>query len=90
MWFSFLQKAKKKKIDKKSPEDLGVDVAPRIEVLNVVDPPVRSAGVKVETVDDLLTKLKEHGFPAWDTTTWISIPNIVYISIPTNILLYLN
>ncbi|XP_031555215.1 electron transfer flavoprotein subunit beta-like [Actinia tenebrosa] len=59
-----IMKAKKKKIDKKTPEDLGVDVSPRIEILNVTDPPVRSAGIKVETVDDLVAKLKEHGFPA--------------------------
>jgi len=58
------QKAKKKKIDKKNPGDLGVDITPHVEVLEVVDPPSRSAGVKVETVDDLLAKLKEHGFPA--------------------------
>ena len=56
------QKAKKKKIDKKSPDDLGVDVAPRIETISVIDPPVREAGVKVETVDDLVGKLKEQGF----------------------------
>ncbi|EDO26393.1 predicted protein, partial [Nematostella vectensis] len=56
-------KAKKKKIDKKTPEDLGVDVTPRIQILNVQDPPVREAGIKVETVDDLVTKLKDAGFP---------------------------
>lgn len=60
--YSESQKAKKKKIDKKSPGDLGVDVAPRIETVSVVDPPVREAGVKVETVDDLVGKLKEQGF----------------------------
>ncbi|KAK3724339.1 hypothetical protein QZH41_010847 [Actinostola sp. cb2023] len=59
-----IMKAKKKKIDKKNPADLGVDISPHIEILDVVDPPVRSSGVKVETVDDLLGKLKEHGFPA--------------------------
>lgn len=57
-----MQKAKKKKVDKKSPADLGVDISPRLEVLSVVDPPVRQAGIKVETVDDLISKLKEHGF----------------------------
>ena len=60
--FWILQKAKKKKIDKKSPGDLGVDIAPRIETISVVDPPVREAGIKVETVDDLVAKLKEQGF----------------------------
>ena len=60
--FGNLQKAKKKKIDKKSPADLGVDVSPRVDILSVVDPPVREAGIKVETVDDLIGKLKDHGF----------------------------
>ncbi|KAJ7392869.1 hypothetical protein OS493_010530 [Desmophyllum pertusum] len=57
-----IMKAKKKKIDKKSPGDLGVDVAPRVETISVLDPPVREAGIKVETVDDLVAKLKEQGF----------------------------
>ena len=57
-----LQKAKKKKIDKKTPGDLGVDITPRIVTLSVEDPPVREAGIKVETVDDLVTKLKDKGF----------------------------
>lgn len=56
------QKAKKKKIDKKKPGDLGIDISPRIETLSVEDPPVREAGIKVESVDDLVEKLKEHGF----------------------------
>ncbi|KAK2573649.1 Electron transfer flavoprotein subunit beta [Acropora cervicornis] len=55
-------KAKKKKIDKKSPSDLGIDIAPRVETVSVEDPPVREAGIKVETVDDLVVKLKDHGF----------------------------
>nr|XP_058941794.1 electron transfer flavoprotein subunit beta-like [Pocillopora verrucosa] len=57
-----IMKAKKKKIDKKSPSDLGVDVSPRVETLKVEDPPVREAGIKVETVDDLVGKLKDNGF----------------------------
>ena len=60
--FCISQKAKKKKIDKKSPSDLGVDVSPRVETLKVEDPPVSEAGIKVETVDDLVGKLKDHGF----------------------------
>ena len=60
--FCISQKAKKKKIDKKSPSDLGVDVLPRVETLKVEDPPVREAGIKVETVDDLVGKLKDNGF----------------------------
>lgn len=57
-----IMKAKKKKIDKKSPSDLGIDIAPRVETVSVEDPPVREAGMKVETVDDLVVKLKDHGF----------------------------
>lgn len=60
--FCISQKAKKKKIDKKSPSGLGVDVSPRVETLKVEDPPVREAGIKVETVDDLVGKLKDNGF----------------------------
>ena len=51
-------KAKKKIIDQKSPSDYGVDVAPRLKVLKVVEPPKRQAGVKVETVSELVEKLK--------------------------------
>merc|ERR1712168_1443721 len=40
-----IMKAKKKKIAKKTVKDLGVDISPRIEVLSVVDPPVREAGI---------------------------------------------
>merc|ERR1711907_548927 len=39
-------KAKKKKIDKMAADDFGVDLSPRIKVLSVEDPPVRSAGIK--------------------------------------------
>ena len=51
-------KAKKKKIDKMTVEDLGVDVSNRLKVVSVEPPPVRSAGIKVESVDELLDKLK--------------------------------
>ena len=57
-----IMKAKKKKIDKMKPEDLGVDVTPRQEVISVEDPPVRQAGSTVADVDELLAKLKEKGF----------------------------
>jgi len=40
------------------PEDLGVDVAARIKILKVVEPPVRSAGIKVADVAALVDKLK--------------------------------
>ena len=53
-----IMKAKKKPIDEKSPEDYGVDVAPRLEVLKTVEPPARQAGVKVADVAELVAKLK--------------------------------
>ena len=46
---------------KKSVADLGIDLAPRHLVLSVVEPPVRQAGHKVETVEELVGKLKELG-----------------------------
>jgi electron transfer flavoprotein beta subunit len=53
-----IMKAKKKPIDEKTPQDYGVDVAPRLEVLKTVEPPKRQAGVKVTSVADLVGKLK--------------------------------
>lgn len=57
-----IMKAKKKKIDKITAADLGVDLAPRIEIISVLDPPVRESGQSVADVPELLTKLKEKGF----------------------------
>jgi len=57
-----IMKAKKKKVVKVKPADLGVDTTPRIEVINVSDPPVREAGQMVADVDELVAKLKEKGF----------------------------
>jgi electron transfer flavoprotein beta subunit len=51
-------KAKKKPLETLKPEDLGVDVAPRIKTLKVSEPPVRGAGIRVGDVDQLLDKLK--------------------------------
>lgn len=56
-----IMKAKKKPLEKLTAKDLGVDLAPRIKVVSVNEPPVREAGAKVEDVDQLLTKLKELG-----------------------------
>uniref|UniRef100_A0A3Q3ETI7 Electron transfer flavoprotein subunit beta n=1 Tax=Labrus bergylta TaxID=56723 RepID=A0A3Q3ETI7_9LABR len=56
-----IMKAKKKKIANVKPADLGVDLTSRLEVLRVDEPPQREAGVKVETVDDLVSKLKDAG-----------------------------
>ncbi len=53
-----IMKAKKKPIDMLSPEDLGVDVTPRLETLQVVEPPPRQAGVIVDSVAALVDKLK--------------------------------
>jgi electron transfer flavoprotein beta subunit len=53
-----IMKAKKKPLDVKEVGDYGVDVAPRLEVVKVTEPPKREAGVKVESVADLVEKLK--------------------------------
>jgi electron transfer flavoprotein beta subunit len=53
-----IMKAKKKPMEIFKPEDLGVDVATRIKTLKVVEPPVRSAGIKVADVAALVDKLK--------------------------------
>ncbi|MEK9708187.1 MAG: electron transfer flavoprotein subunit beta/FixA family protein [Alphaproteobacteria bacterium] len=53
-----IMKAKKKPIDEIAPADLGVDIAPRLATLKVEEPPTRQAGVMVESVADLVDKLK--------------------------------
>ena len=53
-----IMKAKKKQLDIVKPEDLGVDVAPRITTLKVAEPAKRGAGVKVPDVATLVEKLK--------------------------------
>jgi len=53
-----IMKAKKKQLDNFKPEDLGVDVSPRITTLKVSEPPKRSAGIKVPDVATLVDKLK--------------------------------
>ena len=52
-------KAKKKQLDVKAPGDFGVDIASRLKVLKVTEPPTREAGVKVESITELVTKLKD-------------------------------
>ena len=54
-------KAKSKPLATKSPGDYGVDVAPRLETLKVSEPPKRTAGIKVGSVDELVAKLKDMG-----------------------------
>ncbi|MNC89713.1 Electron transfer flavoprotein subunit beta [compost metagenome] len=51
-------KAKKKPLETFKPGDLGVDVAPRLKVIKVNEPPKRQAGVKVGSVAELVAKLK--------------------------------
>ena len=53
-----IMKAKKKPIEQLTPEDLGVDVTPRLTTLEVVEPPKRQAGIKVESVAELVDKLR--------------------------------
>ncbi len=53
-----IMKAKKKPLDVVTPDELGVDLAPTVEVLSVEPPAEREAGIKVETVDELVDKLK--------------------------------
>jgi electron transfer flavoprotein beta subunit len=53
-----IMKAKKKPIDEVTPADLGVDSAPRLQTLKVEEPPVRQAGVMVDSVAALVDKLK--------------------------------
>ena len=54
-----IMKAKKKPLEEKTPADYGVDVSPRLTVLNTVEPAGRKAGVKVASVADLIAKLKD-------------------------------
>lgn len=53
-----IMKAKKKQLDTFTPEDLGVDVTPRIKTLKVSEPPARKAGITVPDVATLVDKLK--------------------------------
>ncbi len=53
-----IMKAKKKPLDNVKPEELGVDVTPRLKTLKVAEPPKRGAGIKVPDVATLVDKLK--------------------------------
>jgi len=53
-----IMKAKKKQLDTLKPEELGVDVTPRLKTLKVSEPPKRGAGIKVPDVATLVDKLK--------------------------------
>ncbi|MFK8022011.1 MAG: electron transfer flavoprotein subunit beta/FixA family protein [Pseudomonadales bacterium] len=53
-----IMKAKKKPMDVKTPEDYGVDVTPTVNLVKVTPPPERQAGIIVESVSELVEKLK--------------------------------
>ena len=53
-----IMKAKKKPLETLTPEGLGVDVAPRLKTLRVQEPPKRSAGMMVKSVQELVEKLR--------------------------------
>ncbi|AOF80310.1 electron transfer flavodomain protein [Methyloversatilis sp. RAC08] len=53
-----IMKAKKKPLDTLTPDELGVDVTPRLTTLRVAEPPKRQAGVKVADVAELVAKLR--------------------------------
>ncbi|GAA3997926.1 electron transfer flavoprotein subunit beta/FixA family protein [Sphingomonas humi] len=59
-----IMKAKSKPMAAKTPADYGVDTAPRLETLKVVEPAKRQGGAKVGSVDELVTKLKSLGVVA--------------------------
>ena len=53
-----IMKAKRKPMDILTPEELGVDIAPRLRVLSVDPPEERQAGIRVENVEELVDKLR--------------------------------
>ncbi len=56
-----IMKAKRKPIDMKTASDYGVDMTPRVTTLKVEEPAKRSAGIKVESVAELVATLKDKG-----------------------------
>ena len=54
-----IMKAKRKPLDEKTPADYGVDISPRLEIINTTEPAARAAGVKVADVAELVAKLKD-------------------------------
>jgi len=53
-----IMKAKKKPLDIMSPDELGVDITPRLTIVKVSEPPAREEGVKVADVNELVEKLR--------------------------------
>ncbi len=56
-----IMKAKRKPVDRLTPADLGVDPSPRLIYTRFEEPPRREAGIRVESVDELVEKLVEKG-----------------------------
>ena len=56
-----IMKAKKKPLDHKTIDEYGVDVTPRLTILETSEPEARASGIKVGSVDELIGKLKEAG-----------------------------
>lgn len=56
-----IMKAKRKPLEEKTADDYGVDVTPRLTVVKTAEPEGRKAGIKVASVDELVSKLKEAG-----------------------------
>lgn len=56
-----IMKAKKKPVETVEASALGIDLSLKNKVISVEDPPTRKAGIVVETVDDLVNKLKTAG-----------------------------
>jgi len=56
-----IMKARQKPLETKKPEDFGVDAEPRLKTVHVAEPPMRQAGIKVGSVDELAAKIKELG-----------------------------
>ena len=56
-----IMKAKSKPLAQKTPADYGVDLTPRITILKVEEPAKRAAGIKVDSVDALVDKIKSLG-----------------------------
>ncbi len=53
-----IMKARSKPIEELTPESMGVELKPHLALVNVEDPPKRSGGIKVESVDELVDKLR--------------------------------
>jgi electron transfer flavoprotein beta subunit len=59
-----IMKARSKPLAQKTPADYRVDITPRLTTLKVAEPPMRAAGVVLDSVDALVAKLKELGISA--------------------------